>query len=130
MNQLTRARDVLFVLLSLLYLKECAKDVFHNVDEKYHLVTEAYSVTKNLFIQGRDSYEMLKNRSLHVMDTFLDLVTIVNEEMAKELRSAIVKFYKIKYFHDFTHYVISMEEVSTIGVGFRPSYVPTCDFWI
>ncbi|CAG5013412.1 unnamed protein product [Parnassius apollo] len=88
--------------------------MFHNIDEKYHLVTEAYSVTKNLFIQGRDSYERLKNRSLHVMDTFLDQVTIVNEEMAKELRSAIIKFYKIKYFHDFTHYVISMEEIVNI----------------
>lgn len=31
--------------------------------------------------------------------------------MARELRSAIVKFYKIKYFHDFTNYVVNIEEV-------------------
>lgn len=45
------------------------------------------------------------------MDTFLELVRIMNEEMAKELRSAVIKFYKIKYFHDFTNYVLSLEEV-------------------
>lgn len=43
----------------------------------------------------------------------MDLVQIMNEEMAKELRTAIIKFYKIKYFHDFTNYALSMEEVST-----------------
>ncbi|KPJ03021.1 hypothetical protein RR46_06179 [Papilio xuthus] len=48
------------------------------------------------------------------MDTFLDLVHIMNEEMARELRSAIVKFYKIKYFHDFTNYVVNIEETVDI----------------
>ncbi|CAH0717565.1 unnamed protein product, partial [Brenthis ino] len=48
------------------------------------------------------------------MDTFLDLAHIMNKEMAKELRSAVIKFYKIKYFHDFTNYVISLEEMIDI----------------
>ncbi|XP_026498413.2 uncharacterized protein LOC113402391 [Vanessa tameamea] len=46
------------------------------------------------------------------MDTFLDLVRIMNNEMSKELRGAVIKFYKIKYFHDFTNYVISLEEAT------------------
>lgn len=41
----------------------------------------------------------------------------MNEEMAKELRTAIIKFYKIKYFHDFTNYALSMEEVSTTAAS-------------
>ncbi|XP_038218666.1 uncharacterized protein LOC119837212 [Zerene cesonia] len=48
------------------------------------------------------------------MDMFLDLMEILNEMMAKELRSAIVKFYRIKFLHDFSNYVISMEEIMDI----------------
>ncbi|XP_050355948.1 uncharacterized protein LOC126777099 isoform X2 [Nymphalis io] len=38
----------------------------------------------------------------------------MNNEMAKELRGAVIKFYKIKYFHDFTNYVISLEEATDL----------------
>ncbi|XP_034826438.1 uncharacterized protein [Maniola hyperantus] len=48
------------------------------------------------------------------MDTFLDLVHIMNTEMAKKLRGAVLKFYRIKYFHDFTNYVITLEEIIDI----------------
>lgn len=81
------------------------------MDSKYFLVTEAYNVTRNLFNLGRNSYNKLKENSVEAINIFLDLVQIMNNEMARELRSAIVKFYKIKYFHDFTNYMISMEEV-------------------
>ncbi|CAH2056937.1 unnamed protein product, partial [Iphiclides podalirius] len=102
---------VLALLLILLRLNESAPEVFQNISGKYQLVSEAYSVTKQLFLQGRENYNSLKNRSLHVIDTFLDLVHIMNGEMARELRSAVVKFYRVKYFHDFTNYVISLEEI-------------------
>ncbi|RVE40656.1 hypothetical protein evm_014694 [Chilo suppressalis] len=92
----------------------CAKNLFENIDNKYHLVKEAYRVAKNLFNQGRSNYNRLKSKSLQTVDTFLDLVKIMNAEMARELRSAVVKFYKIKYFNDFTNYVISLEEMIDI----------------
>lgn len=75
---------------------------------------ESYNIAHNLFLEGRNNYGSLKNKSLNAIDTFLDLVQIMNEEMAKELRTAIIKFYKIKYFHDFTNYALSMEDVSKI----------------
>lgn len=84
------------------------------MDKKYYLVSEAYSVAKSLFNQGRANYNRLKNKSLTTIDTFLDLVHIMNDEMARDVRSSIIKFYKIKYFYDFTNYVISLEEVSSI----------------
>ncbi|KAL0811650.1 hypothetical protein ABMA28_009101 [Loxostege sticticalis] len=92
----------------------CATNLFENIDPQYHLVSEAYSIAKNLFNQGRNNYHRLKSKSLQTIDTFLDLVQIMNEEMARELRSAVVKFYKIRYFHDFTNYVISLEEMIDI----------------
>ncbi|XP_073962664.1 uncharacterized protein isoform X2 [Choristoneura fumiferana] len=84
------------------------------MENKYFLVTEAYNVTRNLFNLGRNSYNKLKENSVEAINIFLDLVQIMNNEMARELRSAIVKFYKIKYFHDFTNYMISMEEMLDI----------------
>lgn len=95
-------------------LIQCSKDPFHKLDKKYHLVAEAYNIAKNLFSQGRANYITLKNKSLKTIETFLDLVYIMNDEMAKELRSAVLKFYKVKYLHDFTNYIISMEEVSEL----------------
>ncbi|KAI8433100.1 hypothetical protein MSG28_013954 [Choristoneura fumiferana] len=85
-----------------------------DMENKYFLVTEAYNVTRNLFNLGRNSYNKLKENSVEAINIFLDLVQIMNNEMARELRSAIVKFYKIKYFHDFTNYMISMEEMLDI----------------
>ncbi|CAH2261160.1 jg17190 [Pararge aegeria aegeria] len=38
----------------------------------------------------------------------------MNTEMAKTLRGAVIKFYKIKYFHDFTNYVITLQEMIDI----------------
>ncbi|CAH2097319.1 unnamed protein product [Euphydryas editha] len=111
---LTRVTDIIIVVLALICFKECFTNDFKTIDNKYHLVTESYNVAREIFVRGRISYEKLKNTSLHVMDTFLDLVRIMNEEMAKELRSAVIKFYKIKYFHDFTNYVISLEEMTDI----------------
>lgn len=84
------------------------------MDKKYYLVSEAYNMAKNLFNQGRANYISLKTKSLRTIDTFLDLVYIMNDEMSKELRSAVLKFYKVKYLHDFTNYIISMEEVCII----------------
>lgn len=82
------------------------------IDSRYHLVAEAHGMARSLFLQGRASYDELKNSSLHVMDTFMDLVEIMNSQMARTLRGAVIKFYKVKYFHDFTNYIITLEEVS------------------
>ncbi|CAK1543677.1 unnamed protein product [Leptosia nina] len=71
-------------------------------------------MAKSLFILGRNNYDQLKERSLNATDMFLDLVEILNELMAKELRSAVVKFYKIKFLHDFSNYMINMEEIIDI----------------
>nr|XP_034826194.1 uncharacterized protein LOC117983682 [Maniola hyperantus] len=108
-----RVSSVTVCILLLICFRECAKDVF-KIDKKYHLVREAYDVAKSLFLQGRNNYNQLKNTSLLVMDTFLDLVHIMNTEMAKKLRGAVLKFYRIKYFHDFTNYVITLEEIIDI----------------
>lgn len=102
--------DIVILVLGGSYLLECT-NIFQTLDSQYHLVTEAYGVAKSLFNQGRVNYVALKEKSLQTIDTFLDLVYIMNEEMAKELRSAVVKFYKIKYFYDFTNYMVGMEEI-------------------
>ncbi|XP_075985551.1 uncharacterized protein LOC142982755 [Anticarsia gemmatalis] len=99
------------IIVAVLSVYECTNNSFKDIDQKYYLVNEAYNIAKNLFNQGRASYVTLKTKSLKTIDTFLDLVYIMNNEMAKELRSAVVKFYKVKYLHDFTNYVISMEEM-------------------
>ncbi|KAJ8710483.1 hypothetical protein PYW08_008998 [Mythimna loreyi] len=99
-------------LIALLHYQEC--NVFQKMDKKYYLVSEAYNMAKNLFNQGRTNYISLKSKSLRTIDTFLDLVYIMNDEMSKELRSAVLKFYKVKYMHDFTNYIISMEEMIDI----------------
>ncbi|XP_052741562.1 uncharacterized protein LOC112058463 [Bicyclus anynana] len=91
----------------------CTKDTLKL--EQYHLVREASDVARSLFLSGRVGYDQLKNKSVHAVDTFLDLVDILNDEMAKRLRGAIIKFYKIKYFHDFTNYVITLEEMIDIA---------------
>ncbi|XP_031767954.2 uncharacterized protein LOC113511303 [Galleria mellonella] len=114
MNVILNLCDVVILLLSILCLLECTDNLLQNVDKNYHLVSEAYLVAKNLFNQGRSNYERLKNKSLTTLDTFLDLVNIMNDEMARELRSAVVKFYKIKYFYDFTNYIISLDEMIEI----------------
>ncbi|KAJ0171259.1 hypothetical protein K1T71_012809 [Dendrolimus kikuchii] len=94
-------------------MEECT-NLFNSIDRNYHLVNEAYNVAKSLFNQGRANYMALKEKSLKAIDTFLDLVFIMNNEMAKELRSAVLKFYKIRYFNDFTNYMITMEEIKDI----------------
>ncbi|XP_072948213.1 uncharacterized protein [Epargyreus clarus] len=71
-------------------------------------------MARKLFNQSLSNYDTLKSRALQAIDTFVDLVYILNEEMAKELRSAIVKFYKLRYFHDFTNYVITIEDMIDI----------------
>ncbi|XP_063833550.1 uncharacterized protein LOC135082708 [Ostrinia nubilalis] len=114
MSGLVKMSEILVVLVCVIGLRMCTTNLFETIDQKYHLVNEAYSVAKNLFNQGRSNYHGLKNKSLHTINTFLDLVQIMNEEMARELRSAVVKFYKIKYFYDFTNYVISLEEMIDI----------------
>ncbi|XP_028157004.1 uncharacterized protein LOC114350411 [Ostrinia furnacalis] len=114
MSGLVKMSEILVVLVCVIGLRMCTTNLFETIDQKYHLVSEAYSVAKNLFNQGRSNYHGLKNKSLHTINTFLDLVQIMNEEMARELRSAVVKFYKIKYFYDFTNYVISLEEMIDI----------------
>ncbi|KAM3956620.1 uncharacterized protein ACR2FA_009395 [Aphomia sociella] len=105
-----------FSLYKPLFLEtqQCTNNLLQDVDTKYHLVSESYLVAKNLFDQGRFNYDRLKNKSLTTIDTFLDLVNIMNDEMALELRSAILKFYKIKYFYDFTNYIISLDEMIEI----------------
>ncbi|XP_045762522.1 uncharacterized protein LOC123865507 [Maniola jurtina] len=112
-NFVNRVSGVAVCILLLICFRDCTKDV-HKIDKKYHLVREAYDVARSLFLQGRNNYNQLKNTSLLVMDTFLDLVRIMNTEMAKKLRGAVIKFYKIKYFHDFTNYVITLEEMIDI----------------
>ncbi|XP_061723747.1 uncharacterized protein LOC133529970 isoform X1 [Cydia pomonella] len=87
---------------------------YSEIDKKYYLVSEAHNLSKMIFNRGRNSYNELKQKSLETIDTFLDLVKIMNDIMGRELRGAIVKFYKIKYFHDFTNYMISMEEIVNI----------------
>ncbi|KAJ2938938.1 hypothetical protein O0L34_g17750 [Tuta absoluta] len=111
---LNKACDVATVVLILFCFKACTDNDFQNLDKKYHLVSKAYKEAKNVFDEGRENYNKLKNRSLLAIDTFLDLVSIMNDEMARELRTSIVKFYKIKYFQDFTNYAISMEEIMDI----------------
>ncbi|VVC96866.1 unnamed protein product [Leptidea sinapis] len=98
----------------LLCTQEMNSTKFETLDKRYHLVSEAYHRAKTLFIQGRTQYDKLKERSLSTMDMFLDLVEILNEHMSQELRSAIVKYYKIKFLHDFNNYVINMEEIMDI----------------
>nr|XP_021190899.2 uncharacterized protein LOC110376663 [Helicoverpa armigera] len=105
----------LVVLFALIQLYQCTNsNAFLKMDKKYYLVSEAYNMAKNLFNQGRNNYISLKSKSLKTIDTFLDLVYIMNDEMSKELRSAVLKFYKVKYLHDFTNYIISMEEMIEI----------------
>ncbi|XP_022818384.1 uncharacterized protein LOC111350901 [Spodoptera litura] len=111
MSFLYRFSVPLIIIIAVISYLECSNNVFQKMDKKYYLVSEAYNMAKNLFNQGRANYISLKSKSLRTIDTFLDLVYIMNDEMSKELRSAVLKFYKVKYLHDFTNYIISMEEM-------------------
>ncbi|XP_045512925.1 uncharacterized protein LOC123707149 isoform X2 [Pieris brassicae] len=104
------------IIFSILFLcvKEDATSQFQSLDKKFHLVSDSYHLAKTLFIQGRNHYDHLKERSLNTTNMFLDLVEILNDLMAKELRSAVVKFYKVKFLHDFSNYIINMEEIIDI----------------
>ncbi|XP_030040719.1 uncharacterized protein LOC115456014 isoform X1 [Manduca sexta] len=106
-----RICDITLLLVSLFYLQECKDNIFQSIDKNNYLATESFNVAKDLFNQGRTNYISLKNKSLQTIDTFLDLVYIMNDQMAKELRSSVLKFYKIKYFRDFTNFMITMEEI-------------------
>ncbi|KAL4706150.1 hypothetical protein ACJJTC_013615 [Scirpophaga incertulas] len=105
---------VCILILSLQFMAKSAKDGFLNLNSKYYLVSEAYNVAKNLFDQGRACYDRVKIRSLNTIDTFLDLVQVMHDEMGRELRSAIIKFYKVKSFRDFTNYIVSLDELTDI----------------
>ncbi|CAF4860156.1 unnamed protein product [Pieris macdunnoughi] len=107
------ARLIIFSIL-FLCIKEDATSQFQSLDKKFHLVSESYHMAKTLFIQGRNNYDQLKERSLNTTNMFLDLVEMLNDLMAKELRSAVVKFYKVKFLHDFSNYIIHMEEIIDI----------------
>lgn len=93
-------------------ITQSTSNVFEKLDPSFHIVHEAYTMAKTIFEQGRNNYVVLKNRSRRTINTFLDLVQIMNEEMSRELRTAVLKFYKISYFRDFSNYMIAMEEVN------------------
>ncbi|XP_063388082.1 uncharacterized protein LOC134673968 [Cydia fagiglandana] len=107
-------RKMCYVALILIIYVYKSSQLSYDIDKKYYLVTEARNLSKMIFNRGRNNYNELKQKSLDTIDTFLDLVKIMNDIMGRELRGAIVKFYKIKYFHDFTNYMISMEEIVNI----------------
>ncbi|KAF9807042.1 hypothetical protein SFRURICE_011186 [Spodoptera frugiperda] len=95
MSGLCRFSVPLVIIIGVISYLECTNNVFQKMDKKYYLVSEAYNMAKNLFNQGRANYISLKSKSLRTIDTFLDLVYIMNDEMSKELRSAVLKFYKM-----------------------------------
>ncbi|CAG9571076.1 unnamed protein product [Danaus chrysippus] len=114
MSYMSKLSSILLLIVMSLYLRECTKSAFQDIDNKYYLVNEAHSIAKDLFTRGSMNYDILKNTSLYVMDTFLDLVQMMNTRMSQDLRSAVIKFYRIKNFHDFTNYMISLEEMVDI----------------
>ncbi|XP_053618045.1 uncharacterized protein LOC128679679 [Plodia interpunctella] len=114
MSLIVKLRSFSAVLFCFVFVKEGTNQLLQATDKNYYLVSEAYSLAQKLFNQGRESYGRTKTRSLLTIDTFVDLVTMMNDQMARDLRSAVIKYYKIKYFYDFTNYVIALEEMVEI----------------
>ncbi|XP_041968806.1 uncharacterized protein LOC121725760 isoform X2 [Aricia agestis] len=103
------------VLLRLIYLSLVNTNIeTFNVEERYHLVNETYVTARTLFLAGRASYDELKDRSRRAMDTFLDLARIMNEEMARDVRAAVLKYYRVKYLLDFSNYIVTLDEMVDI----------------